>query len=178
MNERTVQPSLLVLSRAVYAKRQQDSTFHSGSVETKLPDGRFMVHFTDGSCEKVPERNITWLGFWGLPPSSWPTRPIVNIAGHLNEVDSATTQDHAIGKSISESCPGLIKTIGNTNTASYRAETHFNTVNEKANDLRCVIDHTRKTDVSKIDSAIFLKKSLKHDTPRILPDNLSANQRR
>lgn len=67
---------MLILSGAIYAKKSNNS-FCPGTIETKLPDGSYLVKFTDGASERVEEHEITWLGFWGLPPWLWPRNPIV-----------------------------------------------------------------------------------------------------
>lgn len=80
---REVQPSLLILSRAIYAKRSDDA-FYPGTIESKQADDSYLVKFTDGAIERIEEHDITWLGFWGLPPWCWPRNPIVHTAGSAN----------------------------------------------------------------------------------------------
>jgi hypothetical protein len=80
---RDTQPSMLILSRAVYARRSDDA-FYPATIETKQPDGSYLVKFADGTSERVVEHNITWLGFWGLPPWTWPRNPVVQTAGPAN----------------------------------------------------------------------------------------------
>lgn len=80
---REVQPSLLILSRAIYAKRSDDA-FYPGTIESKQADDSYLVKFTDGAIERIEEHDITWLGFWGLPPWCWPRNPIVQTAGSAN----------------------------------------------------------------------------------------------
>ncbi|XP_028405853.1 uncharacterized protein LOC114528428 [Dendronephthya gigantea] len=75
--------SLLMLSRAVYVKKS-DNTFYPGTIDTKLPDGSYLVKFTDSSSDRVAENHIVWLGFWGLPPKCWPRNPIVQTAGPID----------------------------------------------------------------------------------------------
>ena len=88
-NDNDVQPTMLILTRSIYAKRSNDA-FYPGNIETKLPDGSYLVKFTDGASESVEERDIMWLGFWGLPPWTWPRNPIVQCAGPAN-MDFLTT---------------------------------------------------------------------------------------
>lgn len=80
----SIKPSMLILSPCIYAKRSSNNAFYSGNIQTKLPDGRYLVRFTDGASKSIEERNIMWLGFWGLPPSTWPRTPHVHTLGALN----------------------------------------------------------------------------------------------
>ena len=80
-NER--QSSMLILSRAIYARRSDDA-FYPGTIQTKQPDGSYLVKFGGGTSERVVESDITWLGFWGLPPWMWPHNPIIQTAGPAN----------------------------------------------------------------------------------------------
>ena len=82
-NDRNTQPTMLIITRSIYAKRSNDA-FYTGNIETKLPDGSYLVKFMDGASESVEERDIMWLGFWGLPPWTWPRNPIVQSAGPAN----------------------------------------------------------------------------------------------
>ena len=77
------QSSMLILSRAIYARRSDDA-FYPGTVQTKQPDGSYLVKFREGTSERVVENDITWLGFWGLPPWMWPQNPIIQTAGPAN----------------------------------------------------------------------------------------------
>lgn len=67
--------SLIVLSNLVYAKRR-DGNFYPGSIGNKT-NGTYIVVFDDGTTEHVPEEDLTWLGFWGLAPCSWPKTPVI-----------------------------------------------------------------------------------------------------
>ena len=42
------------------------------------------MRFSDGASKSIEERNIMWLGFWGLPPSTWPRNPHVHALGASN----------------------------------------------------------------------------------------------
>ena len=75
--------TMLILSPCIYAKKSSNA-FYSGNIQNKLPDGSYLVKFTDGSIESVEERDIMWLGFWGLPPSTWPQTPLVHSVGAIN----------------------------------------------------------------------------------------------
>ena len=71
----SINPSMLILSPCIYAKRSSNNAFYSGNIQTKLPDGHYLVRFSDGASKSIEERNIMWLGFWGLPPSTLATKP-------------------------------------------------------------------------------------------------------
>ena len=59
----------------MYAKRR-DGNFYPGSIGNKT-NGTYIVVFDDGTTEHVPEEDLTWLGFWGLAPCSWPKTPVI-----------------------------------------------------------------------------------------------------
>lgn len=71
-------PPLLILTNSIYAKRK-DGTFHPGCIEDKQLDA-YTVKFNDGARERIVEGDVTWLGFWGMPPWSWPTAPLIQPA--------------------------------------------------------------------------------------------------
>lgn len=71
-------PPLLILTNSIYAKRK-DGTFHPGCIEDKNLD-TYTVKFNDGAREGIVEGDLTWLGFWGMPPWSWPTAPLIQPA--------------------------------------------------------------------------------------------------
>lgn len=75
MSSASSHPPLLILSNSVYAKRK-DGSYYPGSIVDKHNDC-YMVKFLDGGSEQLHEDNLTWLGFWDLPPWSWPKHPVI-----------------------------------------------------------------------------------------------------
>ena len=97
--------SMLILTRAIYARRSNDA-FYPGTIESKLPDGSYLVKFTDSSSERVEEHDITWLGFLGLPPWSWPRNPVVHTVepSNVNIMNGPAQSDNRIDH-IADSAP-------------------------------------------------------------------------
>lgn len=82
-------PPLLVLTNSIYAKRK-DGNFYPGLIEGKYLN-TYMVKFNDGAKERVVEGDLTWLGFWGIPPWSWPTTPVIQpVMSSWKEFDGRT----------------------------------------------------------------------------------------
>ena len=69
--------SMLVLSQFVYAKKQ-DGEFYSGRIEGKTGENTYNIAFTDYTNSTVDENDLIWLGFYSLPPHSWPKSPVVH----------------------------------------------------------------------------------------------------
>ena len=67
---------LFVLTPYVYAKKQ-DGGFHSGRIEGKENENTYKIAFPDHTRSIVDEKDLVWLGFYRLPPHTWPKSPAI-----------------------------------------------------------------------------------------------------
>ena len=68
---------LFVLTPYVYAKKQ-DGGFHSGRIEGKENENAYKIAFPDHTRSTVNENDVVWLGFYRLPPHTWPKSPAIH----------------------------------------------------------------------------------------------------
>ena len=64
-----------VLTKYVYAKRQDGGAFCPGAIEAKENENSYIVSFLDRTRSTVHEDDLVWLGFYSLLPENWPTSP-------------------------------------------------------------------------------------------------------